>query len=363
LDGRATPSSCLVAAVVTVTLAVLPSPSQPWLPSRKRRPHRRGSARLGGPPCGRGDRGCPNAFRAVRPFPVRVASGSPGRAGWSGRCPAGSTGQAVSGSLSDRGVHRGRRTRPRGHRTGPGLRTFRHRAWVQVATTDGSRCWSRLGLAEGSMRKAVLSGQGQDVDTAWLAVAGWPEAWSDAGRWRCPPLGRRRPDRVRTRRLGGHIELGVSGRPDAREVRMSVAWPAAAGCPQEELIGGDGVQVGVRRPHLAEVGAQTDCRHVRNAMARSSRWPPGGPGLGAPTSGFSAEACLRHQSGRRTRVEAGGSVGIGKELPSVGAGGPAGGSARRRVVPGGADRLAAAESLGMSCSGRASIKNSKDASR
>ena len=42
LDRGATPSSCLVTAVVTVALAVLPSRSRPWLPSRKRRPHRRG---------------------------------------------------------------------------------------------------------------------------------------------------------------------------------------------------------------------------------------------------------------------------------------------------------------------------------
>ena len=42
LDRGATPSSCLVTAVVTVALAVLLSRSRPWLPSRKRRPHRRG---------------------------------------------------------------------------------------------------------------------------------------------------------------------------------------------------------------------------------------------------------------------------------------------------------------------------------
>ena len=80
---------------------------------------------------------------------------------------------------------------------GPGLRTFRHRAGVQVVTMGGSRCWERLRLAEGSRRIVVLSGHGQDERAAWLAVAGWPGAWSDAGRWRCPLLGRRRPDRVR----------------------------------------------------------------------------------------------------------------------------------------------------------------------
>jgi hypothetical protein len=81
---------------------------------------------------------------------------------------------------------------------GRGLRTFRHRAWVQLVTTGGSRCWSRLGWLKASMRITVLSGQGQDVQAAWVAVAGWPGAWWDARRWRCPPLGRRRPDLVRT---------------------------------------------------------------------------------------------------------------------------------------------------------------------
>jgi hypothetical protein len=67
--------------------------SLPWLRSRWQSCHRRanlgcqaahagptGGARRvpGGPPCGGGDRGCPNAFRAVRPFPVRVASGRHG---------------------------------------------------------------------------------------------------------------------------------------------------------------------------------------------------------------------------------------------------------------------------------------------
>jgi hypothetical protein len=52
-------------------------------------------------------------------------------------------------------------------------------------------------------------------------------------------------------------------------------------------------------------------------------------------------------------------VGIGKHLPCVGAGGLAGGSARR-VVPGRGDRLVEDKSLSTSCSSSVSIKNSKD---
>jgi len=210
------------------------------------------------------------------------------------------------------------------------------------------------------MRIAVLSGQGQNVQ----AVAGWPDAWSDAGRWRCPPLGRRRPDRVRTHRLGGHIELGCPADRTLERSAMSVGRPATAGCPQEELIGGGGCPGGCpaaapgrKRAASRTAGMSgTPWRGPRGAHRRSR------VGRG-PTSGSGAEACLRHRSGRRTSVGAGGSVGIGKRLLCVGAGGPAGGSARRRVVPGGGDRLAAGESLGMSCSGRATIKNSRDTSR
>jgi hypothetical protein len=138
-----------------------------------------GSACPGGPPCGRGDRGCPNAFRAVRPFPCPHRFRFGWRARWRGRCPAGHGRACAVRNLSDRGVHRGRRTRPRGHWTG-----------TRLADVP-----ARLGLAEGGHAHCRLSGQGQDEQAAWLAVAGWLGAWSGAGRWRCPPLGRRRPDR------------------------------------------------------------------------------------------------------------------------------------------------------------------------
>jgi hypothetical protein len=81
--------------------------------------------------------------------------------------------------LSDRGVHRGRRTRPR---TSDGTRLVDVPASSMGAgghdgRPDASSGWD---WPKASMRIAVLSGQGQDVQAAWLAVAGWPEAWSDA---------------------------------------------------------------------------------------------------------------------------------------------------------------------------------------
>jgi hypothetical protein len=55
---------------------------------------------------------------------------------------------------------------------------------------------------------------------------------------------------------------------------MYVTRPATVGCPQEELIGGDGVQAGVRRPHPGGSDAQTEGGYVRHATPRSLRWPP-----------------------------------------------------------------------------------------
>jgi hypothetical protein len=165
-------------------------------------------------------------------------------------------------------------------------------------TSDGDQACGRSGIEHGcrwSCRAGPAAGSGWGWPkgacalpacpvraAAWIAVAGWPGAWADAGRWRCPPLGRRRPDRVQTHRRGGRLELGVSGRPDGREVRH-VRRPAShcRGCPPEELIGGDGVQAVSGGRTLVEAGGQTDCGHVRHAMARSSRCPPGGPELGA----------------------------------------------------------------------------------
>jgi hypothetical protein len=178
--------------------------------------------------------------------------------------------------------------------------------------------------------RSVRSGPGREV-----CCAGWPSAWSDAGRWRCPPLGRRRPDRVQTRRLGGHRKLGMSGRPDGREVghvrrRASHCRVSAGGL------------IGVRRcpggcPAAAPGGRgwPADCGRVRPTMASSLRGPPGGPGLGARADGRLRRGSLlaRHRSGRRASVWRGGSVGLGKRLPSVGASGPDGGSTGRRRAP------------------------------
>jgi hypothetical protein len=179
LDRGATPSSCLVTAVVTVALAVLPSRSRPWLPSRKRRPHRRGlgvsrraalwSWRSRMSEC----LPCRSSVPLSASLPVRLA------------CPVEGTvsGRTRPGMRCPEPVRSWRPswtpTRPRGHRTGSRL--------ADVP--------ARLGLAEGGHAHCRLSGQGQDEQAAWLAVAGWLGAWSGAGRWRCPPLGRRRPDR------------------------------------------------------------------------------------------------------------------------------------------------------------------------
>ena len=96
--------------------------SQPWFAKPQTPAPQQGARRVpAGRLRGRGDPGCSSAFRAV----VRLLSASllvrhgvPG--GGDGVRPD-TTGQAVSGRLSDRGVHCGRRTRPRGHWTGTGL--------------------------------------------------------------------------------------------------------------------------------------------------------------------------------------------------------------------------------------------------
>jgi hypothetical protein len=111
--------------------------------------------------------------------PVRFAFGSAGVSGGGDGVRPDTAGACAVRNLSDRGVHRGRRTRARGHWTG-----------TRLADVP-----ARLGLAEGGHAHCRLSGQGQDEQAAWLAVAGWLGAWSGAGRWKCPPLGRRRPDR------------------------------------------------------------------------------------------------------------------------------------------------------------------------
>jgi hypothetical protein len=163
-----------------------------------------------------------------------------------------------------------------------------------------------------------------------LAVVGWPSAWSDAGRWRCPPLGRRCPDRVRT--IGWAVTLNW-GCPDGREVGHVRRRPATAGCPQEDWS----AETVSRRVSggrtLADAGGRPDCGHVRHATGEVLEVPTGRSRLGAR-----ADERLRRGDllpppiGRRTIV--GGGVGqwvsVSGSRPSALAGR---GSARRRVVP------------------------------
>jgi hypothetical protein len=202
------------------------------------------------------------------------------------------------------------------------------------------------------------------VDAAWLAVAGWPDAWSDAGRWRCPPLRRRRPDRVRTHRLGGHIELGCPADRTLERSAMSATRPATAGCPQEELIGGAGLSRRVSGGRTLAERAASLTAAMSGTPWRVLEVPTGRFRVRRrPTSDSGAGSLLVPPIGPTDECGGGWVSGYRQATLSVGAGGPAGGSARRRVVPGGADRLAAGESLGTSCSGSACIKNSKDTSR
>ena len=174
---------------------------------------------------------CPRRFRFA--MACRVEWTVSGRIRRGRRCPEACP---IGVSIVDAGHDRADIGR------GPGLRTFRHRAW-DAGGHDGRvpmLVAAEVGRREHAHCRPVLSGQGQDVDAAWLAVAGWPDAWSDAGRWRCPPLGRRRPDWVRTHRLDGHIELACPADRTLERSAMSVTRPATAGCPQEDLIGGAG---------------------------------------------------------------------------------------------------------------------------
>ena len=115
---------------------------------------------------------------------------------------------------------------------------------------------------------------------------------------------------------------------------MSVARPATAGCPQKQLVGGDGVQAGVRRPHPGGSGRPAG---LRACPARHGRGPRGAheaieDWVRGPTSGSGAETYFPPSIGRRTIV--GGGVGqwvsvSGSRVSAL----AAGGSARRRVVP------------------------------
>jgi hypothetical protein len=203
------------------------------------------------------------------------------------------------------------------------------------------------------MRMAVLSGQGQDE----------PAAWPD-GQAHGRTLGaggvRRLPLAVRTgsRPIGEAVTLNWGVRPTGRWRGLPCPSPAShcRGCPQEELIGGDGVQAGVRRPHPGGSGRPAGRRACPACHGEVLECPPGGPGLGAGVDERSgAEACFPPPIGSTDEGGAGGSAGIGERLPSVGAGGPVGGLPAGGSSLGGADRLAVRESLGRPCRGEPNI--------
>jgi hypothetical protein len=258
--------------------------------------------------------------------PVRVASGSPWRAGWRGRCPAGYDGAC--------GVRMAVRSwRP--------LWTPDATAW----TLDGDRACGRsassmgAGGPDGRVRMLVAAGVGRrracalpsyPVRARTCRPRGWP--WPAArrmvGRWALevsaawPSPSGPGPGPI------GWAVTSNWGCPADRTVKrsaMSVGRPATArvsagGTDQRRRVqgvSGDG--------SLAEVGGQPDCGHVRQAMARSSRCPPGGPGLGARVDErLRRGSLLRHRSGRRWRVGRVGQRVSVSGSPSVGAGGPGG---------------------------------------
>jgi hypothetical protein len=245
----------------------------------------------------------------VRPFPVRVASGSGGVPGGVDGVRPDTTGHAVSGRLSDCGVHRGRRTRPRGYRTGT------RRADVPASSMGAGGHDGRVPAAGSAWGWPTEHAHCRPVRTARMnrpRRLPWPDGQADAGRWRCPPLGRRRPDRVQTHRLGGHLELGVSGRPDGREVRH-VRRPASH-C----RVSAGGTDRRRRCPGGCPAAAPWRKR-AASRTAGMSGMPWRGPGgahrtvqgwVRGSTSGSGAEACFPPPIGPTDEGGAGGSAGI-----------------------------------------------------
>ena len=254
--------------------------------------------------------------------PVRIASGSAGVPGGGDGVRPDTTGQAVSGRLSDHGVHCGRRTRPRGHLDGDqacGRSGIEHgRRWSRRTGPGAGSGWGWR--SEHVHYRPVRSGPGWAGSVVVRGrLAG---AWSDAGRWKCPPLGRRCPDWVRTHWLGGHLELGMSGRPDGREVRH-VRRPAShcrvsagetgrrrrcpGGCPA--------AAPGRKRATSRTAGmSDTPRAEVLEVATRRSR-----VGCTGRRAALARRLAFRHRSGDGRVWRRGGSVGIGKWLPSVGA--------------------------------------------
>jgi hypothetical protein len=271
------------------------------------------------------------------PF-VRSLSASPAvrhgvRVQWtvSGRTRPGGT---VSERLSDRGVHGGRRTPPRGHRTGTRLAEVPALTTGAGVTPDRSRCWERLGVPKGA--SAVPS---CPVRARTCRPCGWP--WPadrthgrtlGAGGVRWPPPSGRGPDPSAWRSHGP----GVSGRPDGREVRH-VRHPTSH-C--RVSAGGTGRRRRCPDGCPAAVPWRTRASSLTAGMSGMPwRGPqgayPGGPGFGAGRRAVPARKPATPSIGP-TDEGAGGWVSGSRQATSVCRRWRAGqGSARRRVVPGG----------------------------
>jgi hypothetical protein len=116
--------------------------------------------------------------------------------------------------------------------------------------------------------------------------------------------------------LGGHIELGCPADRTLERSAMSATRPATAGCPQEELIGGAGLSRRVSGGRTLAERAASLTAAMSGTPWRVLEVPTGRSRVRRrPTSDSGVDACLCHRSGRRRSVEAGGSVGIGKQLP------------------------------------------------
>jgi hypothetical protein len=289
-------SSCLVAAVITVALAVLPSLSRPWLlrlkpqtPAQRRaRSVRRAAfvvvrSRMSEClPC-RSPVPCPHPFGFA--IACRVKWMVSGRTRRGRRCPETVRSWRPAWTLD---------TTARTSDGGPGFGTFRHRAQVQVVMTGGPDAGSGWG---GRRQACPLPSCPVRARTSRPRSWPWP-----AGQTHGRTLGaggvRRLAAAVRTgstHRLGGHLELGMSGGPDGREVGHVRRPASQCWCPREELIGGDGVQAGVRRPRPGGSARPDGLRACRARHGEVLEVPTGRSRVGCagPTSGSGAEACLR----------------------------------------------------------------------
>jgi hypothetical protein len=180
LNGGATPSSCLAAVVVTVALAVSPSPSHHWLRARKRRTTggtvRRSSGHL---------RGCVvenvrMLLRRSSPCPVSgVRVRCPGVRCPGVRCPrvwCPVCGPPVSTRLVSiqSALGWGSWSEPVRRRQGPAVRTGQLRRG-RPPCPRAAQSSARVGLARSQPAKVVLGWRGSRPRT-------WPPSWDALGR-------------------------------------------------------------------------------------------------------------------------------------------------------------------------------------